>query len=113
MTKRRPNLYQVEESKDSNTDKTVPTPYKTAFHKSAVYKFKKFDSDYNLLETYHIADTKYPICTCPAGIKPKCRHRTMLELFKASSHIGDGWFWDYDNGKWVEPLGLASELGEV
>lgn len=59
----------------------------------------KFDEDLNHESTYLVSKTG---CTCPAGVRPSCRHRNMLP--RMMQHIGDGWFHVYETNKWIRPL---------
>lgn len=65
------------------------------------YRLTKFDSDYNPEITYSTSKSE---CDCPAGARPTCKHRKMVELFLAAKHIDDGWFLDWDTRMWRRPL---------
>ena len=66
------------------------------------YTIMKFDPDYEVESVYALSAGE---CMCPAGHKPKCRHRTMLPLFLAHHHVDDGWFLDWDTRLWRHPVG--------
>ena len=65
------------------------------------YRLTKFDRDYNPEVTYNTSRSE---CDCPAGARPTCKHRKMVELFLAAKHIDDGWFLDWDTRMWRRPL---------
>jgi hypothetical protein len=91
-------LYQIDRSKN-NPDHYVCT---------------KLDGDYEALETYHISviGTHEMICTCPAGSKSKCRHRTMLSLFAEKKVIGQKWSYNFDKSTWIPPIGFDEGLDD-
>ena len=68
-------------------------------HSGDQYRITKFDSDMNPQGSYL---TSLEECECPAGVRPTCRHRTMLPKFIARQHVGDEWMFDYDRGGWVQ-----------
>lgn len=76
-------------------------------HSGDQYRITKFDSDWNV-EASYLCDLI--ACECPAGHRPKCRHREMLPKFIQRDHIGDEWFFDHDRGGWVQ--GASKELEE-
>lgn len=81
-------------------------------HSGDQYKITKFDSDFNV-EASYLCDLHS--CECPAGHRPKCRHREMLPKFIARDAVGTEWFWDHDRGGWVqgwkeEPAQIEPEL---
>lgn len=76
-------------------------------HSGDQYRITKFDSDWNV-EASYLCDLV--ACECPAGHRPKCRHREMLPKFIQRGHIGDEWFWDHDRGGWVQ--GASKEIKE-
>lgn len=67
----------------------------------------KWDSDGNVEASYQVSEQG---CTCPAGTRPTCRHRTMLSRLIpiADTH----WFlsWDYDRGEVVDLHGTPKSL---
>jgi hypothetical protein len=63
---------------------------------------RKFDEDYSLLSKYNVTTTT---CDCPRGQHRTCRHRhTILPLFLAHEHVGDGWFLDFHTHQWRGPI---------
>ncbi len=62
---------------------------------------QKFDTDYHCESVYALSAST---CLCPQGHKPKCRHRTMLSMFLAHGHIGDGWFLEWNTRMWRKPV---------
>jgi hypothetical protein len=70
---------------------------------------QKFDSDYNIQSVYTCTLTT---CACPQGHKPRCRHRTMLGMFLAHGHIGDGWFLEWNTRMWRRPVGDLIDIGK-
>lgn len=74
----------------------------------------KLNDDYEVEETYHISviGSTEMICTCPAGSKSKCRHRTMLVKFREKKLVDQNWSYIFDKDKWVAPLGALDIEGE-
>lgn len=70
-------------------------------HSGDEYRITKFDSHFNLE-----GDSSYTCtiseCTCPAGHRPKCRHREMLPKFINRGYVGTNFFFDYDRGGWMQ-----------
>lgn len=73
-----------------------------------VFEVKKFDEDFNYLQTYHATEMGQNdanmICSCPAGSKPTCRHRQMARIFEAEEKLGTGEFYHFDKKKWYPAL---------
>ena len=65
------------------------------------FAITKFDEDMNPLNTYDVSLNE---CTCPAGVRPTCRHRTMLPHFLATNRFDNDWFYDFESGKWEQPF---------
>lgn len=69
------------------------------------YRVAKFDELYNVEAVYDLAEKDGIVtCTCFQARKPSCRHREMVEQFIFSGKIDQGWFWDWDNSRWLEPI---------
>lgn len=68
-------------------------------HSGDQYRITKFTSDFDV-EASYLCDLHS--CECPAGHRPKCRHREMLPKFIAREAIGSNWFFDHDRGGWVQ-----------
>ncbi len=68
-------------------------------HAGDQYRITKFDNDANV-ESSYLCTTEE--CECPAGVRPRCRHRTMLPLFIASKGTNGNLFYDFDNETWLE-----------
>lgn len=69
------------------------------------YEVKKFDSDFNFVESYYMSEVGHSIiCGCPAGGRPTCRHRKMLRIFQAEEKIDTGWMYQFDKELWHKPL---------
>jgi len=68
-------------------------------HAGDQYRITKFDADANVESSYLTDGIE---CDCPAGVRPRCRHRTMLPLFKASKGTNGNLFYDFDGGTWLE-----------
>ena len=62
------------------------------------FRVTKFDSDMNV-ESSYLTDGDH--CDCPAGVRPRCRHRTMLPLFKASRATNGEAFYDFEREVWI------------
>lgn len=45
---------------------------------------------------------QFMTCSCFAGSKPICRHRTMLMLFREHDKIDSGAMYEFDKERWVE-----------
>lgn len=81
------------------------------------YAVTKFDEDFNIDgEVYHISEIgptgSQMICTCPAGAKHICRHRTMLRLFQAEDRVDGGYFYHFDEKRWYK-LNVDGEVVQV
>lgn len=68
-------------------------------HSGDLFRITKFDADANVESSYLTDGIE---CDCPAGVRPRCRHRTMLPLFKASKGTNGNLFYDFDAGTWLE-----------
>lgn len=69
------------------------------------YCVTKFDDDLNPQASYEVTNAT---CTCPAGKRPTCKHRSrLLPAFLARNHIDDGWFLNDANMIWHRPTTLA------
>lgn len=68
-------------------------------HSGDQYRITKFTSDFDV-EASYLCDLHS--CECPAGHRPKCRHRDMLPKFIAREAVGSNWFFDHDRGGWVQ-----------
>ena len=73
------------------------------------YTILKMTSDYSVESLYALNATT---CTCPAGVKPTCRHRKMLPMFLNAPHVDDGWFLDWNTRLWRKPLGEPEYTAE-
>lgn len=75
----------------------------------AGYRVVKFDSDVNVEAVYELErHPKYISCTCFRSDKETCRHRQMLEVFRASGAVDKGRFYDYDLARWRRPLKMGA-----
>src|SRR5258708_7476470 len=68
-------------------------------HSGDQYRITKFDEHMNV-ESSYLCTTKE--CECPAGKRPKCRHREMVPRFIQRGTVGTEWCYDYDRGGWVQ-----------
>src|SRR5216684_2680338 len=68
-------------------------------HDGDQFRCTKFDTDLNIESSYLCTEHE---CECPAGSRPKCRHREMVPLFIHRGTVDSGWFLDYDRGGWVQ-----------
>lgn len=59
----------------------------------------KFDDDFVPEDnsTYNVTRST---CTCPAGLRPTCRHRKMWPILMTLKDLGQ--FWDYDKEQVVK-----------
>lgn len=77
-------------------------------------RITKFDVDLN-----PVPDASYltsrEACECPAGVRPMCRHRHMLEHFLTEDAVDQPVFYCYETGAWHGPEGqlLTPELPEL
>lgn len=63
----------------------------------------KWTEELELVETYVVGPST---CTCPAGERPTCKHRSDIRpLFLLRKHVGDGWFLDWSTRMWRHPTG--------
>lgn len=62
------------------------------------YRITKFDTDANPESSYLTDGIE---CDCPAGVRPTCRHRQMLPLFKASKATNGEAFFNFDTSTWI------------
>lgn len=59
------------------------------------FAMTRFDLDMNPEVTYEVTNAT---CTCPAGVRPTCKHRSrLLPAFMHRNHVGDGWFLNDQN----------------
>ena len=72
------------------------------------YRITKFDEDLNVESSYLCTETE---CECPAGRRPKCRHREMLPYFLNKKAVDTHLFFDFDRGGWVT-MDLPAEVPE-
>lgn len=78
------------------------------------YMIAKFDSDFNVESTYTLTASRngHYDCDCPAGsrsvVTKPCRHRLMLPALLPA--VDTDRFYDYDTGKFCEPLGDLADL---
>lgn len=77
------------------------------------FKVTKFDDDLNVESTYDmIEDPSGSIkCMCPAGQRPTCRHRQMID--QLSTRVDTPWMLDFDTRAWVDPTGQARMTNET
>ncbi len=69
-------------------------------HDGDQFRISKFNSeDMNVESSYLCTETE---CNCPAGVRPTCRHRSMLPKFIKRGYIGTEFFFDFDRGGWVQ-----------
>lgn len=79
-------------------------------HDGDQYRITKWDSDFNIQSSYLCTITE---CECPAGSRDRCRHREMLPQFlEREGAIAKGWFLDFDQGGWYEPIEEQPALPE-
>lgn len=65
------------------------------------YIITKWSADLDIESSYI---TSISECECPAGVRPTCRHRQMLPHFIATDHIGDDFFFCFDDQTWHQPF---------
>lgn len=81
---------------------------------AGAYRVMKMDQDFNAMEVYWVSEIgptgATMICTCPAGGKPTCRHRSMLRIFQAEDKVNKfREAYNYDKKIWVK----LPDVGEV
>ncbi len=79
-------------------------------HADGGYRLTKFTKDYEVESSYVVSAEG---CDCPAGIRPVCRHRTMLPFFLEHEHVDDGWFFIWDTRQWLRPIKELEIVSEV
>lgn len=68
----------------------------------AGYTLTKLDLDLNPEAVYEVTNAT---CTCPAGPRPTCKHRSrLLPAFLLHKHVDDGWLLNDLNMMWHRPL---------
>ena len=77
------------------------TIYNIYHEPSGLTTICKWDDDLNVLETY---DVSHQGCSCPAGSRPTCRHRQMLQLFQDMKRVDTNWFYNFDYKAWIRPM---------
>jgi hypothetical protein len=72
---------------------------------SGLYRLVKWDNDYNIVAIYEIFNDK---CECFQGMKKgTCRHtEEIIPEFERLDRVNSGWFYDYDNDQWDEPIAV-------
>ena len=68
-------------------------------HAGDEYMITKMDNLGNVESSYLCTQEE---CTCPAGVRPTCRHRQMLPKFLSREAVNTQWAFDYDRGGWVQ-----------
>jgi len=64
----------------------------------------KLDMDLNPEASYEVTNAT---CTCPAGHRPTCKHRSrLLPAFLKYNHISDGWYLNDLTMMWHRPITL-------
>lgn len=73
------------------------------------YQLAKFDEDFNVAAVYDLLPlfngTDYS-CSCPAGLRPTCRHRNMLPRMISKANTGE--FYCYETQHWHRLLAPTS-----
>ena len=64
------------------------------------HQLGKFDDDFNVVAIY---DVSLKSCTCPAGVRPSCKHRKMLPRMLTA--VDTDQFYCYETQQWHTPLG--------
>lgn len=78
-----------------------------------LYNLKSADGDWRITKFTNELDPEgsYLVssdaCTCPAGVRPTCRHRQMLPKFLAAEAEDSGMFFHFETEQF-----LAPDLGE-
>ena len=80
------------------TRKPKPSFYYNCKPSGDLYRITKFDTDANPEGSYLTDGIE---CDCPAGVRPTCRHRQMLPLFKASPATNGEAFFNFDTSTWI------------
>ena len=69
------------------------------------WQVTKFDEDFNVESSYEMTQDSELRCGCPAGARPKCRHRDMFPFLLPK--VDTAWFLDHNTYQWVDPTGEA------
>lgn len=80
------------------------TLYNAHTHEHDTLTVTKFDRLGNPEASY---ETSTEACTCPAGHRHTCRHRTMLPNLLPIADTQ--WFWDYDLGITIDLNGIPKQ----
>ena len=72
------------------------------------FTITKFTSELEVESSYSVGNT---VCECPAGHRPKCRHREMLPALR--ERIDTAWFYCFETKSWEDPTGEAAKHDEV
>lgn len=89
------------------TRKPKPSFYYNCKPSGDLYRITKFDADANPEGSYLTDGIE---CDCPAGVRPTCRHRQMLPLFRASNALNGEAFFNFDQGTWIGGEESSSEI---
>lgn len=83
--------------------------YNLKTQNDGTYLISKFTDDLEVESFYSMIIMDGTLnCTCPAGARPKCRHREMFHdlLPKADTN----WLFDWDNEQWRQYIGPLGEI---
>lgn len=93
----------------------MPTLYAMRSAGPSTLAIAKFDDDFNVAETYTIEiHGSRMSCSCPAGVRPSCRHRNMVGTFTLANAINSDNFYCYETQLWYRPIAVpASTPGPI
>lgn len=72
------------------------------------FRVTKFDADLNIESSYLMTATE---CTCPAGVRPTCRHRQMFP--DLLPRVNTSWLWNFDARVWIAGPAETLTPGEL
>ena len=80
-----------------------------------VLRIVKFDLNINVISIYHLRKQTLGRwwCPCPRPDYARCRHKIMRDIFAREDKIDTGWFYNWDTGLWVPPIGDKIKLNRV
>lgn len=85
-----------------------------------MWRVFKMDRQFEVIEAYEVTEVNYVVngekrqfltCSCFAGNKTTCRHRTMIGIFQLENAIDTGKAYDFDKSKWFDAPKPSAFMG--
>lgn len=90
----------------------MPNLYTVRKHGS-FYVVTKFDELLNVEAVYTLYRVRSGRLHCPCFQYERgggmCRHREIISIFVKMLKVNKGWFYDYDNCTWEEPIAVQQQ----